>query len=63
MSMEKRGVIDADTPSEKSACCGGQCKGPSKPEMAQTKTAADHQEDHLTTRLSKAVEEKSTGKR
>lgn len=54
MSMEKRGIVDGNTPPEKSGCCSGSCgKGP----KTQTKEAADRQEDHLTTRLSDAAAE------
>lgn len=53
MTMEKRGLIDENTPQDKPAekkCCGGQCKsGP------QTKEAADAQQEHVTTRLTDAA--------
>lgn len=53
MSMEKRGVVDAQTPPQSGKCCGGQCgKGSNQP---QTKEAADTQEDHMMTRLSDAA--------
>lgn len=53
MSMEKRGLIDGNTPTEKSGCCGGSCGKGDK--MPQTKQAADQQQDNLATRLSDAA--------
>ncbi len=52
MSIEKRGVVNEDTPSEKKSCCGGNC---ASRKTVQTKQAADGQEDHLMTRLSDQV--------
>lgn len=51
--MEKRGVIDDKTPLEH-GCCGGKCK-----QQDTEKQAADRREEHLTTRLAKAVAETS----
>lgn len=55
MTMEKRGIVDENTPAEvpqRPACCGGGCHASSTP---QTKQAADAQEDHLTTRMADAA--------
>lgn len=58
MTMEKRGVINEDTP-QPGKCCGGSC---GKGQQPQTKEAADAQEDHLSTRLSDAVADASKKK-
>lgn len=54
--MEKRAVIDENTPHQ-GGCCGGRCK--SKPAEPQTKRAADAIEDHPTTRAADAVAEET----
>lgn len=51
--MEKRGVIDDNTPSEK-PCCGGGCHTKQANEPT-TKEAADAKEAHAATRLSDAA--------
>lgn len=51
--MEKRGVIDEDTPQEKPTEKRGSCDG--KPAAPVTKEAADVLEDHVTVRAANAV--------
>ena len=51
--MEKRGVIDDNTPSEKT-CCGGRCHN-KQGDQPTTKEAADAKEAHTATRLSDAA--------
>jgi hypothetical protein len=53
MSIEKRGVVDENTPQQG---CGGHCGCKNKP-APNEKAAADAQEAHLTTRLSDAATE------
>lgn len=48
--MEKRGIADESTPSEKPGCGKDTCK-----KSCQTKEAADAQEAHTATRLSDAA--------
>lgn len=51
--MEKRGIIDENTPAEKE-CCGGGCHAKAG-KQPTTKKAADDQEAHVATRLSDAA--------
>ena len=63
MSMEKRGVIDSNTPS---GCCGGGCHSESKtasdcsvPREPKTEKEADSLQDSLMDDAIRAVEKKT----
>lgn len=58
MTMEKRGIVNEETPQPEKpkGCASGQCG-------CQTKQAADRQQDSLTNRMSEAAEKRADANR